>query len=1061
MRVPREATVLMLFLLSIAAYDAAAVSTTVSGSANWVPAVDEVVWDGIAGAYPGDGIMAVGAGEDIDITSGAEITVDSAITSTGGDTLRVLNGASLSMLTGGSVSGFDHWVHVLAGGDVLIDGGDLASQGTQPVNVQGLLELRSGSLTPAGDLLVPDNGTIQISGGSLSVGSDIKLGANTDSNETATLCITGALASIEAGNVKLTYAVGAGTRQVEVNFDSSGASRIDARGNVLLDATVGSDVLDVQLNGYQGTAQNPHVLFRSDADGNGTGIIRGAFETVTVFDGTQELTPASAFHTIQQGEYWLEYQSGVGGEVILYVQTEPVIPPESVVFDAATIGAAGELGSRTETVTGTDGTEITLRASGPAGAASKLFAGTLTGNPESGENIPSVGIADEAVKGGLANTIIDATRNEVLTVSFSTNVSLSSITFAGISRDDDQLAIHGFTTDPGSILYWTLGDELVSGITSSYDARGRRLEVNLNNIVLEGGGTEVAGLVMHFSEPPSLDFFSFSADHAGAELATSAGVGISAVEYEPNAPGPLEVSIDTSMVQWDVSEVLVGMNQVYCFTPDSVFADGTLADWARRAGIGSSRFPGGSVVRRWDWQNPTGTLDDDPWDPSWDTNNNVAASEWMSLDEYLDFIDASGITPHFGVNLYSGYLWDREADGIARTVAMVEYVKARGHGGALWYMGNEEAARHGDGYIGYFETVARYAAAMKAADPDLQVLWTKNELTTGIIRIGLENDAGLTDGLETHGKWPYGGDPGEFGKGRFDEWQEEVPLRDRRNFRAWRTVGDIYRNYAKSQGREAYLIANNEYGIGKEENQTGFTRYTYGLLVSELLMEHFIGDWDMCSFWDLTRDNQDYQVGLLDIRAAQAPYRLNPAFFGMNLLSDAQGGEYLQTISSRASAVHGFAARRNDSLIVYLINKRNQPHQMNLSIEGAEFTIAYARRLQASVDHEYGEIQLDTVSGQGSAFAVALPPLTLTEVVLTNTLRPENLSITARLEESMLLHWQSLPGKRYQIATSSNLNNWVVLPQESHSENFEIDSVVAPSLQTNACRFFRVQTVED
>jgi hypothetical protein len=278
----------------------------------------------------------------------------------------------------------------------------------------------------------------------------------------------------------------------------------------------------------------------------------------------------------------------------------------------------------------------------------------------------------------------------------------------------------------------------------------------------------------------------------------------------------------------------------------------------------------------------------DPWDPKWDTSQNRPPEEWMSLDEYLDFVKKSGITPLFGVNSLSGHQYKKTDQSVQRAVDMVNYVKAKGYGGAFWYIGNEEEGKYSGGVAGYAKIFKQHAQAMKKSDPNIRILWNANHVNDQTIKTFLENDGGTSDGLETHGKWPYGGDPKGYEPGTLGQWLKEVPLRDRKNYnRAWRHAANTYRNAAALKGRKNYLIANNEYGIGKEQNIKGFDRYTYGLLMTDMLQEHFLGNWDMTCFWDNVRGDEN---GLM---SRQNDYRLNPFHMGMALLADAQGGQML------------------------------------------------------------------------------------------------------------------------------------------------------------------------
>jgi|GEM_PF-1977626 len=121
---------------------------------------------------------------------------------------------------------------------------------------------------------------------------------------------------------------------------------------------------------------------------------------------------------------------------------------------------------------------------------------------------------------------------------------------------------------------------------------------------------------------------------------------------------------------------------------------------------------------------------------------------------------------------------------------------------------------------------------MKGEDPAIRVFLNDNNPNANRVGGFLTNDGGTADGLETHGKWLYGGKP-KLLPGTFKEWREEVPLRDRKNGnqseggRVWREAADDCRAIAEAAGR-TLLIANNEYGLGSGANVAGFDRHPTG-----------------------------------------------------------------------------------------------------------------------------------------------------------------------------------------------------------------------------------------
>ncbi len=389
----------------------------------------------------------------------------------------------------------------------------------------------------------------------------------------------------------------------------------------------------------------------------------------------------------------------------------------------------------------------------------------------------------------------------------------------------------------------------------------------------------------------------------------------------------VNVDVSAGNEKWVISETLVGGHFVYSNDKDIIYDDGSVAAWYRGVGIGTARYPGGTIVKFWDWENPTGVNTGDPWNPNWNPANNAPESEWMSLDEYLTFVDQSGIRPMFGVNSLSGKKHNRQQDSIDRAARMVQYVKDRGYGGALWYIGNEEESEQG-GIAKYAKTFAAHAKAMKAVDPNILIFWNNNGANRSSIQRFLANDEGTADGLETHGKWPYGGSP-NLPPGTFEEWLEEVPVRDRKNAnRAWRFAANTYRKAAKDAGRPGLLIANNEYGLGKASNLVGFDRYSRGLVLTDVLQEHVLGNWFSTAFWS--------NVLSSDLGGLLSPaqnFRKNPVHLGMGLIASAQGSMLVESETDFAQ-VHGFSAKTQKKVQVFLINKSLDPQPINISIDG-------------------------------------------------------------------------------------------------------------------------------
>ena len=434
-----------------------------------------------------------------------------------------------------------------------------------------------------------------------------------------------------------------------------------------------------------------------------------------------------------------------------------------------------------------------------------------------------------------------------------------------------------------------------------------------------------------------------------------------------------KVVVNVDSPKWTISDHLVGLHMVYTNAKDKAYKDGKVARWVKSAGVSTARYPGGTIVKYWDWRKPTGVMTGDHWDPKWDKKKNEPSDKWMSLDEYLKFVKNSGITPLFGVNSLSGYEHNRMDESIKRAAGMVAYVKKKGFGGAFWYIGNEEGFHYKGKIAEYAEVFKKHASAMKKIDPKVKIFWNNNNPNASTIKTFLEHDGGTSDGLETHGKWPYGGKPKNgLGTGSYSEWLNEFELRDRKNRnRKWRLAGDEYRKAAADCGREDYLIANNEYGYGNIS--TGFNRYTKGLLMTDLLQELFIGNWDMSCFWDNCRgDSNGLMSGIND-------FRLNPLHLGMDLLADAQGGTMLE-VTSDNNSVYGFAAKVKSETLIYLINKTESPQKVAISLSQGKARAKSARVMKDTPDH-WGKLDKLTVKS-GDVIQTTLPPLSYSQIRL-------------------------------------------------------------------------------
>ena len=440
----------------------------------------------------------------------------------------------------------------------------------------------------------------------------------------------------------------------------------------------------------------------------------------------------------------------------------------------------------------------------------------------------------------------------------------------------------------------------------------------------------------------------------------------------------VNITIRTNVEKWTISEDLVGLHTRYDVETDAAYDDDGVASWAGDAGVVTMRYPGGSTTKTYNWQAPSGDITVDPWDPSY--TGPADPNGWMSLNEYLHFVDVSGIKPLIGINHLSGTLYNRTQDSIDRAAACVQYVKDYGYPGAYYYIGNEDMSAAGGSLEGAANLFVQHAQAMKAVDPNIKIFWNDNNVKASRIADYLAIAGDWADGVEFHGKWPYGGDPNGFGAGTFEEWKTEVPIIDRKagsSGRTWREKIAEIRTAAAQAGYPNLLMANNEYGLNSRPSKySGFNKYTKSLVIVDFLQEMFIAGYDMSCFCGNIR-KADH--GLL---SKTADYRKNPMHLGFELMAAAQGATMVDSNSTHPY-VYGFAAKTSTDYVLYLLNKTESEQSIDISFigPGPDTSPPVAEAMVDTADH-WGTIETLTVTydDPNNCFKVTLEPLSYTRI---------------------------------------------------------------------------------
>jgi len=441
--------------------------------------------------------------------------------------------------------------------------------------------------------------------------------------------------------------------------------------------------------------------------------------------------------------------------------------------------------------------------------------------------------------------------------------------------------------------------------------------------------------------------------------------------FEARAVDDIRVSISHETVEAKISPYMVGLHFIYTKAKDGIYEDGRVDDWAKSVGIGVARFPGGGVLKGWHWPDPSGLNKVDPWSPKY-SGEKAPGFEWMSLDEYLRFVAHSGVKPLIGVDYLSGLKYGRHGESVQRAADLVGYLKDAGFPGAFYYIGNEDIHPAG-GIEKAAAAFVDHAKAMKAADPTVKIFWNDNAGSPKRREQYLASAGEWADGVEFHGKWPYGAG---WSKKVFTvrDWQEQQPIQDARRGVYSEKIKSL-RKAASKAGYSELLFANNEYGLHANKNRfADFSRYTKSLVAIDFLIDLIVGGYDMTAFWA----NVDNEKSLMDKRYA---YRMNPVHIGLGMLAQVQGGSMLK-YKLRGQRVNGFVSKDGDGdLLIVLLNKDKKKRKVALTLKPdvpggvtGQMTV-----MQDTRDH-WGEMMVSKVGHVGKKLSI--PPFSLALIKL-------------------------------------------------------------------------------
>lgn len=380
-----------------------------------------------------------------------------------------------------------------------------------------------------------------------------------------------------------------------------------------------------------------------------------------------------------------------------------------------------------------------------------------------------------------------------------------------------------------------------------------------------------------------------------------------------------------------VSDRLLGFNIVYAKNPDSLWRSGELVRGIRAVHPGFLRYPGGTVNTYFHWENPTGNGWEDAWDPQYDASRNRPPEEYMDIDEYIALVRKTGAEPLVGININSGFRWNRVEEGIDEALRLMKYCRDKGLRVKYWYMGNEPYMHDCNGGAvspaRYGEMINAFVPRMKAFDPEIKIIanWHATFRKHGGQYDELLSVAGRNiDVIDVH--WYC-----MWGTASWNEWLAKTPCGV--------FTGDSYaseigrfREIAERNGYPDLKLASLEWNVGPGKRTAGppLKADQSALVQAEMMIQFMQGGLDMATFWPLFWDSDFNARSFFDKKSE----KLLPTSEIQKIFGTFQGAELVDcALTPAQDRMLCVAVRdRRGAIRVCLLNKNG--HDVTTTLAG-------------------------------------------------------------------------------------------------------------------------------
>ncbi len=394
------------------------------------------------------------------------------------------------------------------------------------------------------------------------------------------------------------------------------------------------------------------------------------------------------------------------------------------------------------------------------------------------------------------------------------------------------------------------------------------------------------------------------------------------------------ILVDVNRKQHTISPLLHGAHLVYHIEADSIYADGKMADLFKDMSINFLRYPGG-LVRLWHWNDLTGWGYIDHWNGKYDRANDKDPSTYMDLDEYMALCQAVGAEPVLGINMDSGWRYNRQEDGLNEAVELLKYCNEMGYEVNYLFLCNENYL---NGWTAreYAEQINYYVPAIKEHMPHAKLIanWTSqfrgkvHEYAT-LINVAGDN----FDYIDVHWYW-------KWGAASWDEWLKKTPMQMETEWYDGGTFVEeiaFFNQLMASLGAPHVKLACLEWNIppGPWNNDPNHTPFKTALMQAEMQMQFMQGGLEIASLWTTQWPNdadEDWQY----LVSSSNNYEPTPTAVLYKLYKHALGGELVYSISEDRRIMSAAVVQHNEKAFVYLLNKNDEAVEISIRLSGCD-----------------------------------------------------------------------------------------------------------------------------